>query len=110
MYIFTGGSARFWFSLTPARAFFASPAEWPIAVALVVALLLWMGQERSRYFGNTVPLVVGLALLPVVTTQTVTAPWLWALPFLLTFAGGAFADAFESRQRRMFWCWAEGSW
>ncbi len=102
LYVFTGGSARFWFSLRAARGFFEGAAEWPIAVALVVSLLLWVGQRRSRYFGNTVPLVVGLALLPVVTTQTMTAPWLWALPFLLTFVGGAFADALESRQRRMF--------
>jgi hypothetical protein len=36
------------------------------------------------------------------TTQTVTAPWLWALPFLFTFLGGVFADVLETRQRKMF--------
>jgi hypothetical protein len=37
-----------------------------------------------------------------VTTQTVTAPWLWALPFLFTFIGGVFADALETRYRKLF--------
>ncbi len=102
VYVFTGGSARFWFSLRDARAFFLSPMNWPIGVAVVVALLLWVGGRRTRYFGNTVPLVMAAVLMPVVTQQTVSAPWLWALPFLLTFVGGAFADALETRQRRMF--------
>ena len=43
-----------------------------------------------------------LLLLPLMTTQTVTQPWLWALPFLFTFLGGVFADVLETRQRRMF--------
>jgi hypothetical protein len=43
-----------------------------------------------------------LLLFPLVTTQTVSQPWLWALPFLFTFVGGVFADALETRQRRMF--------
>ncbi len=29
-------------------------------------------------------------------------PWLWAIPFLLTFIGGVFADVLESRHRRVF--------
>ena len=64
--------------------------------------LLYLGVRRSRYFGNTLPLVMSLLLLPLMTTQTVSAPWLWALPFLFTFLGGVFADALETRQRRMF--------
>jgi hypothetical protein len=48
------------------------------------------------------PLVMVLLLFPLVTTQTVSQPWLWALPFLFTFVGGVFADALETRQRRMF--------
>jgi hypothetical protein len=43
-----------------------------------------------------------LLLFPLVTTQTVSAPWLWALPFLFTFVGGVFADVLETRQRKMF--------
>jgi len=42
-----------------------------------------------------------LALIPLVTTGVPGAPWLWALPFLLTFIGGVFADAYESPRRRL---------
>ena len=45
---------------------------------------------------------MAVVLLPIVTRQTATAPWLWAIPFLLVFVGGCFADAFETRQRRLF--------
>ena len=29
------------------------------------------------------------------------SPWLWALPFLLTFMGGVFADAYEGPRGRL---------
>jgi hypothetical protein len=101
-YVFTGGAARFWFSLDAARHFFLSPSNGPIAVATLVALLLYVAVRRSRYFGNTAPLIMVVLLFPLVTTQTVSQPWLWALPFLFTFVGGVFADVLETRQRRMF--------
>ncbi len=101
-YIFTGGGARFWFSLDPAQTFFTSFENAPIVVAMAASALLYVGVRRSRYFGNTVPLAIALLLLPIVTTQTVTAPVLWALPFLLTWIGGVFADALETRQRKLF--------
>ncbi len=78
------------------------PESLPIAVCAAVSLVVWVLSRRSRYFGNTVPLVMALLLFPLTTTQTVTAPWLWALPFLLTFVGGVFADVLETRQRKMF--------
>ena len=40
---------------------------------------------------------MALLLFPLVTTQVVTQPWLWALPFLFTFLGGVFADVLETR-------------
>jgi hypothetical protein len=101
-YVFTGGAARFWFSLAGMRSFFGSTANFPIVVATAVTLLLYGAVRRSRYFGNTAPLLMTLALAPLVTTQTVTAPWLWALPFLFTFIGGVFADALETRYRKLF--------
>lgn len=101
-YVFTGGAARFWWSFTAIKALFSNVFDGPLVVAVVVSLVLWMGVRRSRYFGNTTPLVVSLMLLPLVTTQTVSAPWLWAIPFLLTFVGGVFADALETRHRRLF--------
>ena len=42
-----------------------------------------------------------LVLFPLVLTGTQGAPWLWALPFLLTFIGGVFADAYESPRSRV---------
>jgi len=101
-YVFSGGAARFWFSLAGVRRFAASELNAPILTAAGVALVLYLCMRRSRYFGNTAPLLVLLALAPLVTTQTVTAPWLWALPFLFTFIGGVFADALETRYRKLF--------
>lgn len=101
-YVFTGGSARFWFSLEPLRGLFSDPLNASITAALGIAAVLYVVARRCRYFGNTAPLLMALALLPIVTTQTVTAPWLWALPFLLTFTGGVFADVLESRHRKLF--------
>jgi hypothetical protein len=107
-YVFTGGAARFWFSLTGIRGFavdrgFAgSLANFPILIAFAVAALLYCAVRRSRYFGNTTPLLVLFALAPLITTQTVSAPLLWALPFFFTFIGGVFADALETRTRKLF--------
>ena len=101
-YVFTGGAARFWFSLTPVRTFATSALNFPIVIAAAVAVLLYIAVRRSRYFGNTAPLLIVLALATIVTTQTVSVPWLWALPFLFTFLGGVFADALETRYRKLF--------
>lgn len=101
-YVFTGGGARFWFSLDALKTFFSTPANAAISVATAVCLILYTGIRRCRYFGNTAPLLMALALFPVVTTQTVSRPWLWALPFLFTFIGGVFADILETRYRKLF--------
>jgi hypothetical protein len=102
-YIFTGGSARFWFSLDAARGFLADPINAPIVIALAVAALLYLGVRRCRYFGNTSPLLMVLGLVPIITTQAMSRPWLWALPFLFTFLGGVYADVLESsRYRKLF--------
>jgi hypothetical protein len=77
-------------------------ANAPIAVATLIALLLYVAVPRCRYFGNTAPLVMVVLLFPLVTTQTFSLPWLWALPFLFTFVGGVFADVLEMQQRKMF--------
>ncbi len=102
LYVFTGGSGRFWFSSTAARAFITTPANGGILIAAFVALLLYVTTKRSRYFGNTAPLMMVAALAFLYTTQVITAPWVWALPFLFTFLGGVFADALETRYRKLF--------
>ncbi len=101
-YVFTGGGGRFWFSLEGAKSFFTSVTNGPIVVAAGVAAVLYLGVRRCRYFGNTAPLLMAAVLFPVVVTQVVALPWLWALPFLFTFLGGVFADALETKYRKMF--------
>jgi hypothetical protein len=94
-YVFAGGAGRFWFTFSPVARFFSSLANAGITIATGVTLLLYAGVRRSRYFGNTAPLLMVLALAFLYTTQVVSAPWLWALPFLFTFIGGVFSDALE---------------
>jgi hypothetical protein len=107
-YVFTGGAARFWFSLVGIRSFILARGvggtlvNFPILVAALVSFFLYLSARRSRYFGNTAPLLMFLAVAALMTTQTVSAPWLWALPFLFTFIGGVFADALETRHRKLF--------
>jgi hypothetical protein len=102
LYVFTGGSARFWFTTQAVRHFCTSYANAGILVAAAVALVVYVSSRPSRYFGNTMPLIMALVLFPIYTTQVVSAPWVWALPFLFTFIGGVFADILESRQRKLF--------
>ena len=101
-YVFTGGGGRFWFSLDGAKEFAESIVNAPIMVAAAVSVLLYFGVKRCRYFGNTTPLLMVLTVFALRTTQTLSFPWLWALPFLFTFIGGVFADALETKQRKMF--------
>jgi len=100
-YVFRSAAGFLWFSLDPARRFFATLGNAGIAVASASAALLFLGLGRTRYFGNTAPLLCTLVLFPLVTTGVPGSPWLWALPFLLTFVSGVFADAYESPRRRI---------
>ena len=103
-YVFTAGAGRFTLAYTPALEFFRDPLQLATVAAAGVALLLYLVMRRSRYFGNTVPLLVTLALLPIESTQVRTAPVLWAYPFLLTFMAGVYADATETGYRKLFLC------
>ncbi len=100
-YVFRSGSGFLWFSLDPARRFFGTLSNAGITVAACAALALYLGLKRSRYFGNTTPLLCTLALMPLIMTGAQGTPWLWALPFLVTFIGGVFADAYESPRGRL---------
>jgi hypothetical protein len=90
-------AVRLWFSLDPATHFFRALSNLGITLASAAALLIYLSARRSRYFGNTTPLLCALLLMPLVATSAYgAAPWLWTLPFLLTFIAGVFADAYES--------------
>jgi len=63
--------------------------------------LLYLGLRKTLYFGNTAPLLTTLLLLFLITVGVPGTPLLWALPFLLTFIGGVFADAYETPRGRL---------
>jgi len=100
-YVFRSEAGFLWFSLDPARRFFVTLANAGVTVASAASLVLYLGLRKSRYFGNTAPLLCALALLLLVMKGAPGAPWLWALPFLLTFVGGVFADAYEGPRGRL---------
>jgi hypothetical protein len=101
-YFFRSGAGRIWFSLVPARQWFLSLPNAAITVAALVSLLLYLPTRRSRYFGNTVPLLLALLFFTLVTPGISSEPTLWALPFLIAFIAGVFADFLETRYRRVF--------
>lgn len=101
-YVFRSEAAKLGFSLYPAHAFFTSLTNAGITIAAIAALAFYIVMRRSRYFGNTAPLIVAATLFVLITTGVPSQPRLWALPFLLCFIGGVFADLLETRYRRVF--------
>ncbi len=100
-YLFRSAVAFVGISLDPAWRFFPSLGNAGITVAAAAAAILYLALRRSRYFGNSTPLLCFLTVVPLITPGVRSTPWLWALPFLLTFIGGVFADAFESPRRNL---------
>ena len=100
-YLFRSAAGLISFSLAPARRFFSTLGNAGITLAAASAALLYLGVARSRYFGNTAPLLCAMLLMVLVTIGVPGSPWLWALPFLLTFVGGVFADAFDTPRRKI---------
>ncbi len=101
-YVVESADALMWFSWIGAHHMFLTLPNAGITIAGIVAFFLYLLDRRSRYFGNTAPFLVALLLLSLETTGVLSEPWIWALPFLLTFIGGVFADVLESRHRWMF--------
>ena len=101
-FVFRSAAARVWLSLEAPRRFATSLTTAAETTAAMVAFIFYVALRRARYFGNTVPLVIFALVALLVTTGTQGQPFLWALPFLLTFVGGVFADLLETRQRRAF--------
>jgi Dolichyl-phosphate-mannose-protein mannosyltransferase len=101
-YYFRSGAGRLGWDTMQARMHLFSLGDAGIAIALAAALVLYVGTRRSRYFGNTAPLLIALCLMPLITTGSSGQPWLWGLPFLLTFIAGVFADALETKHGRVF--------
>ncbi|MGH9591420.1 MAG: hypothetical protein ACRD25_13560 [Terracidiphilus sp.] len=100
-YVFRSADAFLRFSLNPVQRFFTTFTNAGITIASGAVVIVYLGLRKSRYFGNTAPLLCVIVLLPMVMTGAPGSPWLWAQPFLLTFIGGVFADAYESKRGRM---------
>jgi hypothetical protein len=100
-YVFRSSAGFLWFSIDPARRFFSTFANAGLSLACAAALVLYLAARKSRYFGNTVPLLCATVLMLLVMTGAPGSPWLWSLPFLLTFVGGVFADAYDGPRGRV---------
>ena len=100
-YLFRSAAGMIGVSVDPAKRFFATMSNAGVTMSAGSALVLYLGIRRARYFGNTTPLLCALALFLLVTTGVPGSPWLWGLPFLLTFVGGVFADAYEGPRGRL---------
>jgi hypothetical protein len=77
--------------------FDAAPAT---LLTFFLALAAWFASARTRFFGNTAPLIVFLLLLAmgIFLPENGAGAILFAsLPFLLLFIAGVFADLVESR-------------
>ena len=107
-YYFRSAAGRMWFSFEAVRSWFLSLPNAAVTIAAMCALLLYIANRRSRYFGNTMPLLLTVLLFLLITTGTESNPALWALPFLFGFIAGVFADILETRSRRLF-LWITGS-
>ena len=79
----------------------SSPA---LVIALPVALITYLAWRRTRYFGNTAPLLVA-ALFLVLGLGTPHYPGLgfqfMAVPFLFVFVAGIAADLLETRYHQI---------
>jgi len=85
----------------PRAGLFASwlePINLPTIALLLVALVVFAGWKRTRYFGNWTPLLV--IVLIVLLQFPGTSPVIWIAPFVYVFAGGIAADLLESKYRR----------
>lgn len=79
-------------------------ASWTITTIAAAAAAVYLAFRRSRYFGNTAPLLAaGLTLvlgLPTLGHAYLGAFPVWTLPLLFVFVGGIFADLAETSWRR----------
>jgi hypothetical protein len=71
-------------------------------IALPVSLITYAAWQRTRYFGNTAPLLLAafFLILGLATPHDPGAGFvLTAIPFLFVFVSGVIADLLETRQR-----------
>ena len=71
-----------------------------VQTLFVIALATFAAWKRTRYFGNTAPLLIFAMVLYVgLVTPLALFASVWCLPFLFIFIGGIFADLLETKYR-----------
>jgi 4-amino-4-deoxy-L-arabinose transferase-like glycosyltransferase len=72
-----------------------------LAIILPVALATYCVWARTRYFGNSAPLLMAVlfTVLAIGNPQSAAGFLLASVPFLLTFVAGILADLLETRYR-----------
>jgi hypothetical protein len=82
-----------------------------LALALPVALVTYVAWPRTRYFGNTAPLLVAMLFLGLGMAhphQAGAGFLLAAIPFLFVFVSGVLADLLETRYRPLMMAYIVG--
>jgi hypothetical protein len=75
-----------------------------LVIFAIVSLVVWLSWRRSRYFGNSAPLLVAIfciALRLLSPHASGSVYGFLALVFLFVFVGGVMADLLEMRGRDM---------
>ena len=73
-----------------------------LAVALPIAVVVYVAWPRTRYFGNTAPLLTALIFLALGMSHTDSASYgfpLASVPFLFVFVAGVLADLIDEDTR-----------
>jgi hypothetical protein len=79
------------------------PSNWIFTSAFLLSIVIYFLWPRTRYFGNTAPLIVSCILLLVVPGGYLNGSGntlqfaLWGVPFVCVCVGGIFADLLEDR-------------
>src|ERR1019366_6283730 len=81
---YRSGAEFLWLSPAPTRLFFGAGSNAGITLAFAVALLRYLFWRRSRYFGNTAPLLCALSLLLLATIEP-ALEYFESVPHLFAF-------------------------
>lgn len=107
--MFNGVDLRDWLRYTPQaaqQALLSDPRNLferfnpAVLVLLACSSLTYLFWKRTRYFGNTAPLLVCAVLLYwALISPMVLIASVWALPIVFVFIGGIWADLLETRYK-----------
>ncbi len=73
-YLFRSSSGFLGFSIDPARRFFSTLSNGGVSLAACASVVLYLAARKSRYFGNTVPLLCAAFLILLVMTGAPGSP------------------------------------